>query len=103
MTHRTPTAFMNVTMVILSTFIFSLVDWWFSPLILFFTYVIPLVPIYYAIDGLASCFRTRTPEETWRLLPDEKEVDLSGWKFESGRALVLPPFGTMYWYSGVKT
>ena len=69
---------------------------------LFFTYLIPIVPLFYAIDGYVSCIRGRTPNETFDLLRRQPDLDLSGWEFKSAEQVVLPPFGTLYWYSGVK-
>lgn len=69
---------------------------------LLFTYLIPVVPLFYLVDGFVSCFRGRTTAETWRLLREQKDVDLSEWDLQSGEQLVLPPFGTLYWYAGVK-
>lgn len=69
---------------------------------LLFTYLIPLVPLFYAVDGYVSCIRTRTPKEIDALLAREPGLDLSEWEFKSGERLVLPPFGYLYWYVGVK-
>lgn len=69
---------------------------------LFFTYLIPLVPLFFAIDGYVSCIRGRTPEELDDLLKSQKDLDLSGWKFKSGEKMVLPRFGITHWYIGVK-
>ncbi|KAL9593651.1 MAG: hypothetical protein Q9219_007452 [cf. Caloplaca sp. 3 TL-2023] len=76
-----------------------------SPFHLLFTYLIPLFPAYYVFDGVVSCIRGRTPEETFGLLRGEgrvKDLDLSGWEFRSGEEIVLPPLGRLFWYSGVK-
>lgn len=93
---------MNTSIVILSPFITTLLWFWDSPMHLFFTYLIPLVPLFYAIDGYVSCIRTRTPKETDDLLRRQTDLDLSGWDFKSGEQLVLPPFGYLYYYIGVK-
>ena len=102
MTHRTLTAFLNTTFIVLSPFLTTLL--WFrnSPLHLLFTYLIPLVPLFFAVDGYVSCIRGRTPAEIRKLLNRHPDLDLSGWDFKDGEQMVLPPFGVMYWYMGVK-
>jgi hypothetical protein len=77
---------------------------WFpnSPLHLIFTYVLPLVPLMFAVDGYVSCIRGRTNKELENLMRRQKGLDLSKWKFTAGETKVLPPFGVMYWYVGVK-
>ena len=108
LTHRTLPALLNTTLIILSPFFTTIWDWWFSPLHLFFTYIIPLIPLFYAIDGYVSCVRVRTPEETWDLLirgtglSKEEWEKKNGWRLTSGRKVVLPPWGTLYWYAGVR-
>jgi hypothetical protein len=99
MTHRTLPSLLNTAIVVLAPFITTLVDYWWSPWHLFFTYVVPCVLLFYAVDGFVSCARTRTAAETWALL-DKK--DAQGWDLRSGQVVVLPPFGTLYWYSGVR-
>ncbi|KAF1975485.1 hypothetical protein BU23DRAFT_588496 [Bimuria novae-zelandiae CBS 107.79] len=102
MTNRTLTAFLNTTFLMLSPFLTTLV--WFRnfPLHIFFTNVIPLVPLMFAVDGYVSCIRGRTNRELEELLRRQKDLDLSVWEFSSGETKVLPPFGVMYWYVGVK-
>jgi hypothetical protein len=102
MTHRTPAALLNTSIVILSSLVFTLVDFWWSPKHLLLTYLIPVVPLFYMVDGYVSCARGRTASETWKLLPRQEDVDVKDWDFESGQQLVLLPFGTLYWYLGVK-
>ena len=89
-------------MVILSPFISTLYDFYWSPVHLLFTYLIPIVPLFYAIDGYVSCTRGRTAEETWTLLLNQPGLDLSEWELKSGEQTALWPFGRLYWYSGVK-
>ncbi|CAD6579608.1 MAG: hypothetical protein ASARMPREDX12_009310 [Alectoria sarmentosa] len=107
LTHRTLPALLNTTLIILSPFITTLMDWYWSPMYLLFTYIIPLIPIFYAIDGYVSCARCRTADETWDLLTRHtglsvREWELkNGWELSSGQQVVLPPFGTLYWYTGV--
>lgn len=81
-----------------------------------FTYIIPIIPLFFAWDGYVSCIRGRTERELRELIyndrrhdsgrqangVDDDEVDLSEWEFRSGEKLVLPPFGYLYWFVGVK-
>lgn len=78
------------------------IEYWWSPFHLIFTYLIPLFPFYYIFDGIVSCIRGRTPEETFALLHRQRDLDLSDWELNYGEATVLPPAGTLFWYSGVK-
>lgn len=100
MTNRTLTSFLNTTFIVLSPFLTTFM--WFrnSPLHLFFTYIIPLVPLMFFVDGYVSCIRGRTNKELDGLLRKQTDLDLSGWEFTSGETIVLPPFGVMYWYIG---
>lgn len=102
MTHRTLPSLLNTTIVVLSPLITTLFDFWWSPLHLFFTYLLPIVPLFYAVDGYVSCTRGRTADETFDLIRRQPGVDLGGWEFRSGEQLVIPLFGVLYWYSGVK-
>jgi hypothetical protein len=102
MTNRTLTAFLNTTFLVLSPFFLTL-SWFPTSLLhLFFTYVIPLVPMMFFVDGYVSCLRGRTNKEIDTMMRSQKGLDLSQWEFKSGETKVLPPFGVMYWYVGVK-
>ncbi|KAL8725157.1 MAG: hypothetical protein Q9166_007532 [cf. Caloplaca sp. 2 TL-2023] len=102
MTHRTFPSLLNTTIVILSVFITTIYDFYWSPVHLLLTYLIPIVPIFYAIDGYVSCTRGRTAEETWELLYHQPNIALDEWELKSGEQTALLPFGKLYWYSGVK-
>jgi salicylate hydroxylase len=69
---------------------------------MFFTFIFPLVQLFFAVDGYVSCIRGRTPEEITALIRQQKDLDISDWKFSSGEDMVLPPFGKMYWYIGTR-
>ncbi|PYH85593.1 FAD/NAD(P)-binding domain-containing protein [Aspergillus uvarum CBS 121591] len=77
--------------------------YWWSPLHLFFTYVVPVAPVALWVDGLISCLRTRTPEEISALVQRQEIVDVTGWKFSSGSRTVQWPFITLHYYVGYKT
>lgn len=68
---------------------------------LFFTYIIPVVPLFFVINGYVSCLRGRTPEEMFKLIQAEG-IDTTGWRFTNGETRVLPPFGTIYHFIGTK-
>ncbi|KAL9087670.1 MAG: hypothetical protein Q9165_006594 [Trypethelium subeluteriae] len=103
MTHRTLPSLLNTTIVILSCLITTIFDFYWSPMHLLCTYIIPIVPLFYAIDGYVSCARGRTAEEISALLQcQQPSLNLDGWEFKSGEQTALLPFGKMYWYSGVK-
>lgn len=102
MTHRTIPSLLNTTMVILTPLFTTLYDFYWSPLHLLFTYVIPIVPLFYAIDGYVSCTRGRSANEVWALLGRQQGLDLTQWELRSGEQTALWPFGKLYWYSGVK-
>jgi hypothetical protein len=117
--------------VVLTPLVFTLIWFWNSPLHLFLTFVIPVVPLFFAWDGYVSCIRGRTPREIRALLDprsnpnrgqvteaprqqngtaglsanheDDEDPYLSRWDFRSGETLVLPPFGYLYWFMGVKS
>ena len=62
-TYRRPAA-------LLSMLLSPLGVWWLAPRArprswrkLFFTYVVPLIPLIVTIDGIVSCWRTYTPDE----------------------------------------
>ncbi|KAK3674106.1 hypothetical protein LTR78_005953 [Recurvomyces mirabilis] len=102
-THRT---LPSITYTALASLFGALSTTWieyrWSPFHLLFTYLIPLFPFYYIFDGVVSCIRGRTVEETTNLFSMGKGVDLSGWDIQHGEEMVLPPIGTLFWYSGVK-
>jgi hypothetical protein len=87
----------------------------FRPLHMFFTYIVPVLPFVQAWDGVVSCLRTRSFEETLRLaeralgdkarVVSEKDTSVVGekvvvaecgeWKFIGVRRLHTWPFGYM--------
>ncbi|KAI9830057.1 MAG: hypothetical protein M1819_005887 [Sarea resinae] len=102
MTNRNLFAFLNTTFIVISPFLTTLLWFRHSLLHLIFTYLIPLVPLFFAFDGYVSCIRGRTSDELTDLLRNQPDLDLTQWQFKSGDTMVLPPFGVMYWYIGVK-
>lgn len=82
---------------------------WHSIPILFFTYVMPILPAIHCFDGLVSCLRTRSFEETVRLIESVQGVQTSDhalkgsgivvrsgdWVFTHSRQLHTWPIGYM--------
>jgi hypothetical protein len=74
---------------------------WRSPLALFFSYIIPVLPFVLVYDGLISSLRTRTPDEVEALLRT-CGADSKGWELRSGRDMHLWPAGYLSWVICVK-
>lgn len=97
---------------------------------LFWTYVVPVVPVVIVFDGWVSCLRTRTTGEVRDLVrlaaaaegkggaggdgdrgstgvgkgvgEGEGEEGWKGWRFESGSALYAWPIGRLEWFVGIR-
>ena len=70
---------------------------------LFWTYVIPIIPLVVVLDGLISAVRTRSGEEITALMTKGKmEKDMQGWRFEAGRRMHTWPTGQLIYFVGVK-
>ncbi|KAI4133284.1 MAG: hypothetical protein LQ338_000342 [Usnochroma carphineum] len=72
---------------------------------LFFTYVLPVVPLVVVLDGFVSCMRTRTRGEILRLMDEIEGMEEGwrvGWRFESGKRSHTWPTGVATWFVGVK-
>lgn len=58
---------------------------------LFFTYVVPVVPLFTFVDGAVSCLRTYSPEELKKLVEEvQKEEQVDEYEWETGRERFLP-------------
>ncbi|KAK3071812.1 hypothetical protein LTR53_007983 [Teratosphaeriaceae sp. CCFEE 6253] len=82
---------------------------WHDPVHLLLTYVVPVLPFVHSFDGFVSCLRTRTFEETIRLLDDRSGADsirhdrlversavhIRDWEFTHASALHTWPLGYM--------
>jgi len=104
--------------------IYLVAPWWFVGDVryLFFTFVIPLLPILMGWDGIVSLLRTRTFDEIIQLADSAmgwkgaktgfgqflsvdggntlRVIKRDGWVFESGRRLHTYPLGYMHWVVG---
>jgi len=62
---------------------------------MFWTYVVPAIPLIVMFDGIVSCLRTYTPEELMALVRQVPGASTFHW--ESGvRRLGVLPVGTTY-------
>ncbi|KAK0321631.1 hypothetical protein LTR82_007599 [Friedmanniomyces endolithicus] len=90
--------------------LFTNVFWfWDDCMHLLLTYAVPILPAVHSFDGFVSCLRTRTFEETVRLIKDVQGGSLSAhekedegsvllrrqWQFSHARALHTWPLGYM--------
>jgi hypothetical protein len=89
--------------------------WWFWGQwdLLFWMYIIPVVPFVVVYDGVISSLRTRTPAEVLRLIKggggavgsdknDRVGIEWEKWRFASGTETHTWPLGEMNWFVGVK-
>ncbi|KAG9242837.1 hypothetical protein BJ878DRAFT_513548 [Calycina marina] len=74
---------------------------WRSPGHLFFTYIIPIIPLVVVWDGLISSLRTRTPDEIEHLMKN-CGADSAGWTIQSGHEQHTWPTGYMFWFIASK-
>lgn len=77
--------------------------WWFwgDWSLLFWTYVIPVVPFVLVFDGVISCLRVRREAEILKLMK-ECGASMEGWKFETGREVHTWTGGMMNYFIGIK-
>lgn len=77
--------------------------WWFwgDWGLLFWTYVVPVVPFVLVFDGVISCLRTRREGEVLGLIR-ECGASMEGWRFETGREVHTRTGGTMNYFIGIK-
>lgn len=99
--ERTISSLITVTAMGFLMFLISPFYFWRSPGHLFFTYVIPLVPLVLVLDGYVSSLRTRTSEEIEALMK-ECGASVDGWTITSGAAQHTWPTGYMTYVTGVK-
>ncbi|KAI0816099.1 hypothetical protein GGR55DRAFT_625174 [Xylaria sp. FL0064] len=71
--------------------------YWWSPQILFFVYVVPIVPFVLVFDGLISSLRSRTADEVEVLLRTCGAADTVDWTVRSGSETFLWPCGRLIW------
>ncbi|CAD6565679.1 MAG: hypothetical protein ASARMPREDX12_006717 [Alectoria sarmentosa] len=69
--------------------------------LLFWTYVVPVVPFVLVFDGVVSSLRTRREGEVLELIR-ECGASTEGWRFETGREIHTWTGGTMNYFIGIK-
>ncbi|GIJ85952.1 hypothetical protein Asppvi_004823 [Aspergillus pseudoviridinutans] len=99
--QRNFSSLLNIPVMVLYPFFHTLQRYRYSPLHLFFTYVVPLFSVVCSFDGFVSTLRCRTPEELRDLLR-QPGLDVSGWEFTSGNRMMVWPFLHIYWFMGVR-
>ena len=60
---------------------------------LFFTYLLPALPLFVLFDGLVSCMRSYSPTELLRIA---READVEGFAWESGTLATRTPLPVTY-------
>jgi len=77
---------------------------------LFFTYIIPIIPFIVTLDGLVSIWRTRSPQHVRHLANlaslslnlEGKDNDGAEWIWSHQRSIHTRPFGRMLIVTGKK-
>ncbi|KAM0322306.1 hypothetical protein ACHAQA_009595 [Verticillium albo-atrum] len=69
--------------------------------VLFFCWVVPVLPFVLVFDGLVSSLRTRTPDEVEALMRS-CGADSTGWELTSGSDMHLWPVGYLHWVIATK-
>ena len=87
---------MGVLMFFITPFYF-----WRSPGHLFFTYIIPIIPVVLVFDGIISSLRTRSPKEVQALMK-KCGAEYDGWTVKSGHEQHTFPTGYLTWLIAVK-
>jgi len=98
--ERTISSMITVTAMGILMFFISPFYFWRSPGHLFFTYIIPLIPLILVLDGWVSSLRTRTSEEVQALMK-ECGASADGWTIKSGAEQHTWPTGYMTYVIGV--
>ncbi|KAI2628264.1 hypothetical protein GGS21DRAFT_492915 [Xylaria nigripes] len=95
-------SFVSCTLLGIFTFLITPILYWWSPPILFFVYVVPVVPFVLVFDGYVSSLRTRTADEVELLLRTCGKDNTADWVVRSGSETFLWPCGHLSWVIGVK-
>ncbi|KAI1758318.1 hypothetical protein F4782DRAFT_525010 [Xylaria castorea] len=95
---RTFSSFVSCILFGLFIFLIAPLLYWWSPQILFFVYVIPIVPFVLVFDGFISSVRTRTADEVEILLRTcGAGGNTADWVVRSGSETFLWPCGHLTW------
>ena len=74
---------------------------WNDPVMLFFIYIFPVIPLILMFDGTVSCLRTRTEAEIMELIR-QSGADLDCWEIKHGFEVHTWPLGRMRWTAAIK-
>ncbi|KAI1436202.1 hypothetical protein GGR50DRAFT_652160 [Xylaria sp. CBS 124048] len=99
---RTFSSFVSCSLFGVFIFLIAPFLYWWSPQVLFFIYIVPVVPFVLVFDGLVSSLRTRTADEVELLLRTCGAADTSDWVVRSGSETFLWPSGHLTWVIGIK-
>ncbi|KAI0449867.1 hypothetical protein F5B21DRAFT_27167 [Xylaria acuta] len=95
---RTFSSFVSCILFGLFILLIAPLLYWWSPQILFFVYVVPIVPFVLVFDGFISSVRTRTADEVEVLLRTCGTAgDTVDWIVQSGSEAFLWPCGHLTW------
>lgn len=100
--HRTLSSFLVCTLTFPLLLLVSPFYFWASPGHLFFTYVIPIIPLVVTLDGYVSSLRTRSADEIRAIVGGGGKGGVKGWKFRNGSEYHTYPIGEMSWFIGMK-
>ncbi|GAP87058.2 hypothetical protein SAMD00023353_2500810 [Rosellinia necatrix] len=94
---RDVSSFVSCLMFGVFIFLIAPLLYWWSPQVLFFVYVVPVVPFVLVFDGFISSLRTRTADEVEVLLRTCGAEDAADWVVQSGSETFLWPCGRLTW------
>ncbi|MCJ1473187.1 hypothetical protein MMC13_001838 [Lambiella insularis] len=100
--HRTLSSLLVCTLTFPLLLLVSPFYFWRSPAHLFFTYVVPIIPLVVTLDGYISSLRTRSSGEIRAMVGSGAKGEAKGWKFRSGSEYHTYPIGVMSWFIGMK-
>lgn len=99
--ERTISSLIMIFLMGLLMFFITPIYFWRSPGHLFFTYIIPIIPIVLVFDGYVSSLRTRSPEEVYALMKS-CGASCDGWTIKSGQEQHTFPIGYLTWFIATK-
>ncbi len=109
---RQVSSFILMLLYIPTVFVVTVFWYPFNLEMLFYTYIIPIVPFIVVFDGFISALRTRTFGEVLALVNRRWAVTWEegtnvafakeGWRFETGEQVHSWPVGYMNWIVGTK-
>ncbi|RKF63478.1 hypothetical protein GcM3_139012 [Golovinomyces cichoracearum] len=98
---RTISSLFTIMNLGLLLFLITPFYFWKSPGHLFFTYIIPIIPLVVVVDGYTSSLRTRSSAEVLALM-NGRDTTVDNWVFHSGKVRHAWPSGYLSWVIGIK-